>query len=127
MDDHPVLFSRNINPERIERSKAFRRAMTKSERLVWNRLRAHRFRGLHFRRQAVIGPFIVDFYCHSLRLVVEIDGGVHESQKGMDSERDEFLKAMGLYVIRFPNSRVMSNLEEVLTDLDGVCGGLPMR
>ncbi|MBN2086630.1 MAG: DUF559 domain-containing protein [Anaerolineales bacterium] len=127
MDDHQILFSRKTSREKIERSKVFRRAMTKSERVVWNGLRAHRFRGLHFRRQAVIGPFIVDFYCHSLRLVVEIDGGVHESQKGMDSERDEFLKAMGLRVLRFSNSRVMSNIEGVITELAVVCAELQKR
>jgi very-short-patch-repair endonuclease len=124
MDDHPIVFSRKINRKKIERSKEFRRIMTKAERVMWCRLRAHRFRGLHFRRQTVIGPYIVDFYCHCLRLVVEVDGDVHESQKGMDVDRDSFLKAMGLLVVRFPNSRVMSNIEGVLAELDVVCAEL---
>jgi very-short-patch-repair endonuclease len=127
MDDRPILFSRKISRKKIERSKTFRHAMTESERIIWNHLRAHRFRGLHFRRQAVIGPFIVVFYCHLLRLVVEIDGVVHKTQKEMDDERDFFLKAMGLRVVRFPNSRVMINLKDVLADLDVVCGGLEKR
>lgn len=127
MDDRPILFSRKTSRKKIERSKTFRRAMTESERIIWNHLRAHRFRGLHFRRQTIIEPYIVDFYCHSVGLVVEIDGAVHEKQGGMDAERDEFLRGMGLYVVRFSNHQVLSNLGKVLDDLDAVCVELMTR
>jgi leucyl-tRNA synthetase len=59
-----------------------------------------------------------------LRLVVEIDGEVHELQKGMDDKRDSFMKAMGLFIVRFPNTRVENNLDEVVAELGTVCAEL---
>jgi very-short-patch-repair endonuclease len=121
MRKDPIIFSRRPTREKIERSKSLRLGLTKPERMMWERLRAHRLCGLHFRRQAVIDPFIVDFYCHSLRLVVEVDGGVHHGHKGMDAERDRFLNALGLQVIRFPNQRVLIDMEGVIAELEMVC------
>jgi len=121
MEKRPIIFSRKMKREKINLSKDLRRNMTKSETLVWERIRAHRIGGLHFRRQAVINPYIVDFYCHSLKLVVEIDGGVHESQREMDAERDRFLTALGLRVVRIPNQRVLVDIEEAMEEIESAC------
>ena len=98
-----------------------RRQMTPAEAKLWQRLRAGRLEGFHFRRQQVIDRFIVDFYCHGTDLVVEVDGGVHLDQVEYDRERDKFLQDRGLKVLRFTNHDVNHNLGVVLTAILEVC------
>jgi very-short-patch-repair endonuclease len=69
--------------------------------------------GLKFRRQHRIGPFVVDFYCVESRLVIEVDGPIHESQAHADAERQEYLEALGLQVLRFSNDEVLTNANNV--------------
>jgi very-short-patch-repair endonuclease len=88
--------------------------MTPAEARLWERLRAHRLNGLHFRRQQVIDGFVVDFYCSSARLIVELDCGVHDLQRDADEERDRILAARGLRVLRFRNEEVRAQLALVL-------------
>ncbi|WP_354673126.1 endonuclease domain-containing protein [Capsulimonas corticalis] len=78
-------------------------------------LRGSRLQGLHFRQQQVIDGFIVDFFCHSANLVVEVDGGVHLNQQEYDQERDAVLVARGLHILRVPASDVESRIYDVLT------------
>jgi very-short-patch-repair endonuclease len=73
--------------------------------------------GLKFRRQHPIGRFIVDFYCAGHRLVVEIDGGIHATQRQADQDRGRELEALGYYVIRFTNQRVETEMERVLREI----------
>jgi very-short-patch-repair endonuclease len=73
--------------------------------------------GLHFRRQQVIAGFIVDFYCHAARLVVEVDGPVHDTRHQEDFERDRILGEHGLTVIRFSNTEIEAGLAEVLKQI----------
>jgi very-short-patch-repair endonuclease len=89
--------------------------MTVAEQRLWRRLRELTLAGSHLRRQATIGPYIVDFACHSARIVVELDGGQHglETQAKPDKERDDFLGADGYRVLRFWNNDVMQNLDGV--------------
>ena len=90
--------------------------MTPTEALVWEHLRDRKLLGLKFRRQHPIGPYVADFFCAELALVLEIDGGVHndpEQQTG-DREREFFLQELGLKVVRISNSQVQSNLEQAL-------------
>ncbi len=98
-----------------------RRHMTPSEARLWQRLRAGRLDGFHFRRQQVIGPFIADFYCHQADLVVEVDGSVHQKQVEYDLARDRYLQERGLRVLRFTNQDVERNLEAVLTEILQAC------
>lgn len=88
--------------------------MTPAEKILWAKLRAKRFKGLKFRRQQIIAGFIVDFYCHSLRLVIEVDGEIHNQQKEYDAERDKILTAKDLDILRFSNQQVRENIELVL-------------
>ena len=87
--------------------------MTKEERRLWyDFLRGH---PLKFYRQKTIGNYIVDFYCLSARLVIELDGGHHYESVGQkkDRERSQALETMGLHVLRFSNLDVMQNFEGV--------------
>ena len=93
-----------------------RRKMTPSESLLWEYLRNH-LSGFHFRRQHIIGDYIVDFVCLSGQLVVEIDGGYHSEprQAAEDALRTKRLTNMGYRVIRFTNEQVTNSIEEVIT------------
>jgi very-short-patch-repair endonuclease len=85
---------------------------------MWQRLLSHRqFQGYKFHRQKPIGPYIVDFYCPDLRLVIEIDGDSHGQQADYDARRDATLHHLGLRVLRYTNRDVLSNPEGVFADL----------
>lgn len=96
-----------------QRARRLRLEMTVAERKLWRALRAHRFRGVGFRRQAPLGPFIADFVSHGLKLVIEVDGGQH-SGSARDARRDAWLAREGYRVLRFWNHEVMGNLDGVL-------------
>jgi very-short-patch-repair endonuclease len=107
-----------------ERRRSLRNNSTPEEVILWNYLRASRM-GKPFRRQFGIGPYIVDFYCVELRLVIELDGSFHQFQQGYDQERDNFLVSLECVVIRFPNKLIRDNLQgaleivqEKISDLD---------
>ncbi|MFW2080487.1 endonuclease domain-containing protein [Acinetobacter guillouiae] len=112
-----------LNPKLLEYAKSMRHDATDAEHLMWQLLRAQRFMNLKFRRQHVIEPYIVDFYCHELDLVVELDGGQHNTDVGVanDSERTQFLEALGVKVIRYWNDDVLNQTEVVLADLWNIC------
>ena len=100
--------------EKRRLARQMRREMTLSEGALWQRLRASRLGGLHFRRQQVMYGFIADFFCHEARLVIEVDGAVHEDQKDYDAERDRTLTAHGLRILRVTNADVGIDLAHVL-------------
>jgi very-short-patch-repair endonuclease len=95
--------------------------LTPAENRLWQAVRSRRLKGSRFRRQQPIGPFIADFYCPAAQLVVELDGGVHATQQGYDESRDEVLRANGLLVLRFPNTRVMEEMPKVLEEIASAC------
>lgn len=102
-----------IHPITRQRARKLRAEMTPQERLVWAKLRElNRMLGLHFRRQAPIGPFIADFADLGRRLVIEIDGGGHGGKR--DQRRDEWLVSQGFQVLRFWNPEVSGNIEGVM-------------
>jgi very-short-patch-repair endonuclease len=103
-----------------ERARQMRREPTTAEAKLWYHLRARRLDGLHFRRQQVMDGFIADFYCHALGLVVEVDGGVHQTQTQYDAERDRILQARGLRLLRFSNAEVLSDCPHVLARIRAV-------
>jgi very-short-patch-repair endonuclease len=95
--------------------------MTPAEELLWTQLRNRRLAGLKFRRQHPIGRFIVDFYCHAHRLVVEIDGPVHRLQKERDVARADYLLQRGYQVVRFTNEHVLQDVQGVLQSIQAAC------
>jgi len=106
----------------LTNARNLRKAKTTVERIVWSMLRAGRFRGLKFRQQHRIGPFIVDFYCAKLSLAIEIDGEPHstESAKHSDEARTKMLNKHGIHVIRFENRVVIANPKIVLEAISGI-------
>ena len=98
-------------------AREMRRTPTSSEDRLWQRLRNHQLRGLKFRRQHSIDRFIVDFYCSELRLVIEVDGPVHQYTPEEDAVRQAFLESAGMRVLRFTNEQVETNVESVLAEV----------
>lgn len=96
-----------------------RHTATDAEQLMWQILRGKRFMNLKFRRQHVIKPYIVDFYCHEIGLVIELDGSQHGTDDAIeyDAARTKFLEALGLTVIRYWNHDVLDRTDTVLEDL----------
>lgn len=113
------------SPEIQEAARALRRTMTEAERVLWACLRNRRLAGLKFRRQHPIGPYVVDYYCAEARLVVEVDGSVHddEAQRARDADRTAELEARGYRVIRFRNAEVAGHLGDVLQAIEAECTG----
>ena len=102
---------------RIPRARNLRLNTTTAERKLWWHLRRVAPARSHFRRQATIGPYYVDFACHDLRLVIELDGGQHghPHQRDNDAVRTEFLNSRGYRVLRFWNNDVLTNIDGVLS------------
>jgi len=109
-----IITGQKVNPDKLKLAQRMREQMTESERMLWERLRANRLHGFHFRCQQVIDGFIVDFYCHAAGLVVEVDGEVHQEQAEYDAERDRVLAARGLHVLRIHNEEIKQSLSSVL-------------
>jgi very-short-patch-repair endonuclease len=131
MVDHSDKAKRHISPKLRDHAKRLRRGMTDAERIVWYELRAHRLYGAGFRRQAPIGPYVVDFVCHAARLIIEVDGGQHfePGHVAYDARRSAYLAARGHRVLRFSNLDVMTNksgvLEAIAAALDRSKSPLP--
>ena len=87
-------------------ARQLRKTMTGAERLLWYELRAYRFDGRKFRRQASIGDDIVDFVCFEVKLIVELDGGQHASQVEKDDARTAWLVSQGFRIMRFWNFQI---------------------
>lgn len=109
-----IITGQQISPEKLQRAKQLRKNMTPEERKLWEKLRAKRLNGIKFRRQQIIAGFIVDFYCHAAKLIIEIDGEIHQKQTEQDTEREKILLAYGLRILRIKNEQINRNLEEVL-------------
>jgi very-short-patch-repair endonuclease len=101
----------------VEVARGFRKQPTNSEAVLWWFLRAGKLEGIRFRRQQPIGPFVVDFYCPQFRLIVEVDGSIHDSQRERDAERQSLLEAFGYRVVRVPAPAIETDLPSVLTVL----------
>ena len=101
-------------------AKKLRENMTKSEIVLWEELKQKKFHGLKFRCQHPIQTFIADFYCHQLKLIVEIDGGYHEDveQTEKDKERTEIINFNDINVLRFSNDDVINNINTVLAKIE---------
>lgn len=95
-------------------ARRLRQNLTTAEQILWQALRNRQLNGLRFRCQHPVGRFIVDFFCPQCKLVVELDGGVHDEQAEYDTVRTEQLNAYGDRVVRFPNKEVFTNLASVL-------------
>ena len=104
--------------ESLERVRRLRRESTNSEKKLWMFLRNNQL-GVHFRRQAPCGSYVVDFLAVKSRLVVELDGSQHYTEQGLefDGRRDAYLQRRGLTVLRFSNVEVMENIDSVIATI----------
>ncbi len=89
--------------------------MTDAERKLWSKIRLKQAGGFQFYTQKTIGDYIVDFYCHKANLVIEVDGSQHYNDEGTESDRkrDEYMRNIGLKVLRFSDTEVLKNVEGV--------------
>jgi very-short-patch-repair endonuclease len=101
----------------LKKAKLLRKNTTKTEALLWEKLKEKQVLGLRFRRQHPVNIYIVDFYCHSAKLVVELDGGIHKSQREYDTSRTKDLEMYGLNVVRFFNSEIENDIEKVISKI----------
>ena len=115
--ENPIYYG--TNPDILKYARINRNGMTLSEKNLWDRIKGKQLNGCRFRRQHPIAKFIADFYCHEARLVIEIDGGYHnsEEQKAKDSGREAELKALGLSILRFTNAEIESDLDSVISEI----------
>jgi very-short-patch-repair endonuclease len=108
---------------RIMRARRLRRTQTRAEALLWDLLRGRDFEGLKFRRQAPLGPYTVDFLCLKHRLIVELDGGIHEAPfYDLDRQRarDAWLEGQRFTVLRLRNAEVEHHINDVLARIRNV-------
>ncbi|HER41279.1 MAG TPA: endonuclease domain-containing protein [Salinimicrobium catena] len=105
--------------QNFSRAQELRSNLTAAEKKLWERLQLEPFKKNHFRRQHPLQNFIVDFYSHSLKLVIEIDGPYHQSeiQKMSDEKRTGILEFQGVSVIRFTNEEIINEMEKVVEKL----------
>ena len=112
----PALRRLNNARALLGRRRALRADPTPAEAALWRVLRRSSLNGRKFRRQQSIGPYIVDFYCAAEKLIVELEGAAHDSERvaRRDEVRERFLRSLGLTVVRLENRHVMENPEWVL-------------
>lgn len=113
-----------VNSTLDKYAKENRKNMTDEEKKVWYQiLRGH---DPEFHRQRIIGNYIVDFYCPKLKLIIEIDGYQHfyEENKEYDSKRTEYFEKLGFYVLRFENTEIKKDFENVRYIINNVCESL---
>jgi very-short-patch-repair endonuclease len=111
------------NPKLTKRARKLRKAGNLSEVLLWLRLKSGQINGWDFDRQKIIGNYIVDFYCANVGLVVEIDGGSHLGKEEYDSERDAYLRGLGLAVLHIQDIDVKRNIDGVVATIRNHVGG----
>lgn len=116
MENYGDELFKGANPKLFEFSKIFRKTQTDAQDIIWQSLRNRKMLGFKFRRQHPLGKYIADFYCFEAKLVIEIDGGIHNQleNKEYDENRSIELEELGITVIRFTNEMVSCDLNKVL-------------
>ena len=99
-------------PKNIARN--LRKNSTEAEKILWQKLRNKQLEGFKFRRQQIVGRYVVDFVNFERKLVIELDGSQHALEEERDGKRDHWLQAQGFEVLRYWNNEVFENLEGVL-------------
>ena len=119
MKDHVNNLTYGASAEIFKRAKNLKREMTPAEKILWKELRNGKLDGHKFRRQHPIGKFVADFYCHQRKMVIELDGGIHDDVgiKERDEGRTYELENFGLKIIRFTNEDIFENLDNVLNEI----------
>jgi cyclase len=106
--------------EQFQTARSMRHEMTEAESLLWNELKNRKMSGLKFRRQHPIHYYVADFYCHEKKLIIEVDGGIHNSKatKEHDENRSAEFERLGIRVIRVTNEQVLNSWGEVIEKIN---------
>jgi type I site-specific restriction-modification system R (restriction) subunit/very-short-patch-repair endonuclease len=112
------FFELPYNPALKERAKELRKARNLSEVVFWQQVHKKKFKGYDFDRQKIVGNYIVDFYCANVGVVIEIDGKSHDHKQEYDARRDEYLRSLGLTIIRIPATGVLKHLVQTMAWLE---------
>ncbi|MFA6465427.1 MAG: endonuclease domain-containing protein [Desulfurivibrionaceae bacterium] len=117
-----LRFMERYSQKLKENSRSLRANMTDAEQVLWQRIRRKQIQGVQFYRQKPLLAFIVDFYCPTAKLVIELDGSQHftEEHQTKDQERDAALTGLGLRVLRFDNRQVLLETDAVLEMIDKI-------
>jgi cyclase len=112
--DYP--FFHNAKASTFQNAAHLRKTATEAEKILWERLRGRQIEDLKFRRQHSVNQFIADFYCNELKLVIELDGSIHQLKdvKSYDEYREKLITEFGLHVLRFTNEEIFKDLDSVL-------------
>ena len=116
----PESYNDNLHREAIGKlyqyGRELRQESTEAEKLLWKELRNRKLNGLKFRRQHPLDKFIADFYCNEKKLVVELDGSIHDGKinKDYDKSRTAMLEGLNVIVLRFKNEEGINNIKDVL-------------
>jgi len=104
------------NRELVKKARDLRNNMTRAEIILWSRLRSKKIDGYKFRRQQLIFDYVIDFYCHELKLIIEVDGEIHSLTEKTDSDikRDKILKINGYHLIRLSNFEIETNIDATI-------------
>lgn len=111
---------RGTSREIEQAARDLRANLTPAEANLWKALRRRQLAGLKFRCQHPVGRFIVDFYCPVCKLIIEVDGAIHEQQQNYDCARTQKLESFGYQVLRFANEEVLGDQEAVLARIHQV-------
>jgi very-short-patch-repair endonuclease len=116
-----MKFLRN-DPELKQRRRELRRNQTEVEKTFWSHVRNKQFYGIRFVRQYSIGPYILDFYCPTVKLAIELDGGQHNQKESLEynATRSEYLREQGIDVLRFWNHEVLLDIDSILAKIAGI-------
>jgi len=106
-------------PSTFRNAEHLRRNPTSAEEILWKRLRNNQIDETHFRRQHPFDRYVPDFYAHSVKLVIELDGSIHEekSVKFTDADREQNIKLHGLFILRYTNEEVYKYEDDVVEDV----------
>ena len=107
---------KGANGKLYEFSRELRQAETETEKILWELLRNKKLRGLKFRRQHPLGNYVAGFYCHEKKLVIELDGAIHDTKENIeyDKTRTDELNKAGINVVRFRNEEVINDIKTLI-------------
>jgi very-short-patch-repair endonuclease len=118
--EYPMYFG--ATPDIFKKAKELRKYETDAEKILWTKLNRNQILGLQFRRQHPIDRFIADFYCAKIKLVVEVDGSIHELPENLDYDigRSEIMNDFGITVIRFSNEQIINEIDTTIKKIEKI-------
>jgi very-short-patch-repair endonuclease len=119
--EYPMYFG--AKPEIFKLARELRKRETPTEKILWSFLSNNQLLGLQFRRQHPINRFIADFYCPKIKLIIEIDGKIHDIPEYLNHDigRSDILNDLGITVIRFTNEQILNEIDSTIRNITVIC------